>query len=119
MRLGWTRLRWQEKRLEVVSSVCQLRDRQGLSQELEREWGLGQEPGQASACLRVKRSSEHQYGEFKDAQTGFQECNRRIWLLPSVSFVLCDDHVVQHGAAVLLSQVAVSEMASEGECESE
>jgi hypothetical protein len=61
-------------RLRLVSRVQQHEGRRGQVQESEREWVLGQEQGEAWACLRVTRSSEHECGEFRRARTSLQEC---------------------------------------------
>ncbi len=66
LRLGHTRLRWHERLLGAAASAEQQHEgRRGQAQESEREWVLGQELGQSWACLRVTRSSEHEYGEFR------------------------------------------------------
>ncbi len=66
--------------------------------------GLGWGRGHAWACLHVTRSSEHEYGEFRQARTGLQECNGFVVLGIIASLILCAYHcIVQHGAAILSS----------------
>ncbi len=58
----------------------------------------------------MTRSSELECSEFRQARTGFQECDELIMLAKLAHFLipLSDDRVVQHGAVVLTSEAEVS-----------
>jgi hypothetical protein len=84
----------------------------------EQVWSKGERwklRRQASACLHVTRSSEHESGEFRQALTGLQECDGFVVLAVLAHvLILCAYHrVVQHGAAVLSSG---TEARGHGEC---
>jgi hypothetical protein len=117
LRLAWlASTALAQSRMRHAASAEQLRGRRGQAQESGREWGLGQERVQTWACLHVTRSGEHECGDIRQARTGLQEWDEFTVIgILAHSLILCANHgVIQHGAAILVSQAKVS---GHGECE--